>query len=54
MRQPTKELVSAIAQIMECSQREAINAVITLDNDHLEEVLYKAGYQSNEVVKMFK
>ena len=54
MKQPTKELVSAIAQIMECSQREAINAVITLDNDHLEEVLYKAGYQSNEVVKMFK
>ena len=54
MKQPTKELVSAIAQIMECSQREAVNAVITLDNDHLEEVLYKAGYQSNEVVKMFK
>ena len=54
MRQPTKELVNAIAQIMECSQREAVNAVITLDNDHLEEVLYKAGYQSNEVVKMFK
>ena len=54
MKQPTKELVQAIAQIMECSQREAINAVITLDNDHLEEVLYKAGYQSNEVVKMFK
>jgi len=54
MKQPTKELVSAISQIMECSQREAINAVITLDNDYLEEVLYKAGYQSNEVVKMFK
>jgi len=54
MKQPTKELVSAIAQIMECSQREATNAVITLDNDYLEEVLYKAGYQSNEVVKMFK
>ena len=54
MKQPTKELVQAIAQIMECSQREAVNAVITLDNDHLEEVLYKAGYQSNEVVKMFK
>ena len=54
MKQPTKELVSAIAQIMECSQREAVNAVITLDNDHLEEVLNKAGYQSNEVVKMFK
>ena len=54
MKQPTKELVSAIAQIMECSQREAVNAVITLDNDHLEEVLYRAGYQSNEVVKMFK
>ena len=54
MKQPTKELVQAIAQIMECSQREAVNAVITLDNDHLEEVLYKAGYQSTEVVKMFK
>ena len=54
MKQPTKELVSAIAQIMECSHREAVSAVITLDNDHLEEVLYKAGYQSNEVVKMFK
>ena len=54
MKQPTKELVQAIAQIMECSHREAVNAVITLDNDHLEEVLYKAGYQSTEVVKMFK
>ena len=54
MKQPTKELVSAMAQIMECSQREAVNAVITLDNDHLEEILYKAGYQSNEVAKMFK
>ena len=54
MKQPTKEFVSAIAQIMECSQREAVNAVITLDNDHLKEVLYKAGYQSDEVVKMFK
>ena len=54
MKQPTKELVQAIAQIMECSHREAVNAVITLDNDHLEEVLYKAGYQSTEVIKMFK
>ena len=54
MKQPTKELVSAIAQIMECSYREATNAVITLDNDHLEEVLYKAGYQADEIAKMFK
>ena len=54
MKQPTKELVEAISKIMECSNREAINAVITLDNDHLEEILYKAGYQSDQVVKMFK
>ena len=54
MKQPTVELVSAFAEIMECSRREAANAVITLDNDHLEEVLYRAGYQSSEVAKMFK
>ena len=54
MKQPTKELVEAISKIMECSNREATNAVITLDNDHLEEILYKAGYQSDQVVKMFK
>ena len=54
MKQPTTELVSAIASIMECSQREAINAVMILDNDYLEEVLYKAGYQDKEVAKMFK
>ena len=54
MKQPTVELISAIADIMECSRREAANAVMILDNDHLEEVLYKAGYQSNEVAKMFK
>jgi hypothetical protein len=54
MKQPTIELVSAIAEIMECSRREAANAVMVLDNDHLEEVLYKAGYQSSEVAKMFK
>tara|TARA_B100002019_G_C20863925_1_gene400672 strand:- start:151 stop:561 length:411 start_codon:yes stop_codon:yes gene_type:complete len=54
MRQPTTELVTAIAEIMECSRREAANAVMVLDNDHLEEVLYKAGYQSSEVAKMFK
>jgi len=54
MKQPTIELVTAIASIMECSQREAVNAVATLDNDHLEEVLYKAGYQDKEVAKMFK
>ena len=54
MKQPTTELVEAISKIMECSNREATNAVITLDNDHLEEILYKAGYQSDQVVKMFK
>ena len=54
MKQPTTELVSAIAEIMECSRSEAANAVMILDNDHLEEVLYKAGYQSSEVAKMFK
>ena len=54
MKQPTSELVEAISKIMECSMREATNAVITLDNDILEEVLYNAGYQSNEVAKMFK
>ena len=54
MKQPTSELVDAIAQIMECSRREATNAVITLDNNHLEEVLYQAGYQPSEVSKMFK
>ena len=54
MKQPTVELVSAIADIMECSRREAANAVMILDNDHLEEVLYKAGYQDKEVAKMFK
>ena len=54
MKQPTTELVSAIAEIMECSRREAANAVMILDNEHLEEVLYKAGYQSSEVAKMFK
>ena len=54
MKQPTIELISAIAEIMECSRREAANAVMVLDNDHLEEVLYKAGYQDKEVAKMFK
>jgi hypothetical protein len=54
MKQPTTELVDAIAQIMQCSRREAVNAVVTLDNDILEETLYKAGYQSNDVAKMFK
>ena len=54
MRQPTKELVEAIAQILQCSQREAKEEVILLDNEMLEEILYKAGYQSDQVVKMFK
>jgi len=54
MKQPTTELVSALSKIYECSTREAANAVITLDNEHLEEILYKAGYQPNDVAKMFK
>lgn len=54
MKQPTIELVEAIATIMKCSHREATNAVIMLDNDYLEEILYKAGYQSTEIAKMFK
>jgi hypothetical protein len=54
MKQPTIELVTAIADLMECSHREAVNAVATLDNEYLEEVLYKAGYQDKEVAKMFK
>ena len=54
MKQPTTELVTAIANIMECSRREAANAVVILDNEHLEEVLYKAGYQDKDIVKMFK
>jgi len=54
MKQPTVELVSAIAEIMQCSRREAANAVVTLDNNILEETLYKAGYQDKEVAKMFK
>jgi len=54
MKQPTTELVSALSKIYECSTREAANAVVTLDNEHLEEILYKAGYQPNDVAKMFK
>jgi hypothetical protein len=54
MKQPTTELVEALAKIYECSTREAVNAVISLDNDDLEDILYKAGYQSTEVAKMFK
>jgi len=54
MKQPTTELVSALSRIYECSTREAANTVITLDNEHLEEILYKAGYQPNDVAKMFK
>ena len=49
-----KELVEAISQIKQCSQREAKEEVILLDNEMLEEILYKAGYQSDQVVKMFK
>ena len=54
MKQPTTELVSALSKIYECSTREAANAVISLDNEDLEEILYKAGYQPNDVAKMFK
>ena len=54
MKQPTTELVEALAKIYECSTREAATAVATLDNDILEDMLYKAGYQDKEVVKMFK
>jgi len=54
MKQPTTELVDALSKIYECSTREAANAVITLDNDDLENILYKAGYQPNDVAKMFK
>ena len=54
MKQPTTELVDALSKIYECSTREAANAVITLDNDDLENILYKVGYQPNDVAKMFK
>ena len=54
MKQPTTDLVEAIAKIYECSTREAANTVIVLDNSDLEDILYKAGYQDKEIVKMFK
>lgn len=54
MKQPTIELVEALSKIYECSTREAATAVATLDNDVLEDMLYKAGYQDKEVTKMFK
>jgi len=54
MKQPTTELVDALSKIYKCSTREAANAVITLDNEDLENILYKAGYQPNDVAKMFK
>jgi len=54
MKQPTTELVDALSKIYECSTREAETAVITLDNDVLENMLYKAGYQDKEVIQMFK
>ena len=54
MKQPTSDLVEAIAKIYECSTREAANTVIVLDNSDLEDILYKAGYQDKEIVKMFK
>ena len=53
MKQPTTELVEALSKIYECSTREAEIAVITLDNDVLEDMLYKAGYQDKEVIQMF-
>ena len=54
MKQPTTELVDALAKIYECSKQEAAMAVVTLDNDDLENILYKAGYQDEDIVKMFK
>ena len=54
MKQPTPELIDAICGILKCSRREAQEEVILIDNDVLEEHLYKAGYQPNEVAKMFK
>ena len=46
--------MDAISQIKECSQREAKEEVILLDNDILEDILYRHGYQPDQVVKMFK
>ena len=54
MKQPKIELVHALSKIYECSVREATNMVIVLDNDDLEDILYKAGYQDKEVINMFK
>ena len=54
MKQPKVELVEALAKMYECSTREAANMVIVMDNNDLEEILYKAGYQDKEVVNMFK
>ena len=54
MKQPTPELIDAICGILKWSKREAREEVILLDNDVLEENLYRAGYQPNEVAKMFK
>ena len=54
MKQPTPELINAICGILNCSKREAREEVILLDNDVLEENLYRAGYQPSEVAKMFK
>ena len=48
------ELVHALSKIYECSVREATNMVVVLDNDDLEDILYKAGYQDKEVINMFK
>jgi len=54
MKQPTTELIDAICKILGCSRREAHEEVILLDHDVLEDHLYEAGYQPNEVAKMFK
>ena len=54
MKQPTTELVEAISKILECSHREAKEEVTIIDNSILEKILYKAGYQPNEIAKMFK
>ena len=50
----TSDLLEAIAKIYDCSKREASDIVVTIDNDDLESVLYRAGYQDKEIVKMFK
>ena len=54
MKQPKSSLVEALAKIYDCSTREASTMVMMLDNDDLEDILYRAGYQDKEVISMFK